>query len=437
MRISKQRPSCLYSPLLALLSFAFALVACTPSSTISIAPAATVTPTVSGTQLSGCNAVSTSSSGSQAQVKNQTLYVGVSKFDTPPLHTAVYALDAQSGATQWSNILVHTGYSTSYQFLQVVGGVAYVAYAGAHSTSYTDTVDALSAKDGSMLWHYQVNDRYEDIHTMVICNGIVYLGITRFGPGAVAGTASIVEALQAKDAKPLWRYSSNDSSYDDQLEVTDTMLYLITAKNLDAQNFTVLSTIHALRANDGGEVWHTTYQTYGLGVVATATNSVLYAIIPQHTSLQKYDGSAINALQYNNGTLLWSAKASLGSAISRKAVTNNLLFLAANDRLCAFSITDGTLRWCSDGAHDATILNGGGLIYTTNVQQVCALQPDNGKKLWCVSYPNLGSTVLASNTTVYVASNFAGTLYALSKSNGGKLWYRQMDHAIYGLAFEE
>ena len=215
MRISKQRPSCLYSPLLALLSFAFALVACTPSSTISIAPAATVTPTVSGTQLSGCNAVSTSSSGSQAQVKNQTLYVGVSKFDTPPLHTAVYALDAQSGATQWSNILVHTGYSTSYQFLQVVGGVAYVAYAGAHSTSYTDTVDALSAKDGSMLWHYQVNDRYEDIHTMVICNGIVYLGITRFGPGAVAGTASIVEALQAKDAKPLWRYSSNDSSYDD------------------------------------------------------------------------------------------------------------------------------------------------------------------------------------------------------------------------------
>ncbi|HLJ32608.1 MAG TPA: PQQ-binding-like beta-propeller repeat protein [Ktedonobacteraceae bacterium] len=59
------------------------------------------------------------------------------------------------------------------------------------------------------------------------------------------------------------------------------------------------------------------------------------------------------------------------------------------------------------------------------------------KIIWCVSYPNLGSTILASDTTVYIASNFAGTLYALHKSDGSKLWYRQFDHAIFALAFEE
>ncbi|HLX40283.1 MAG TPA: PQQ-binding-like beta-propeller repeat protein [Ktedonobacteraceae bacterium] len=371
-------------------------------------------------------------------MKKQTLYVGVSQFDTPPLHTSVYALDAQSGATQWSNTLVQAGNDISYQFLQVVNGVAYVAYAThTSSTSYTDTVDALSTKDGRLLWRYQVDDQYEGIHTMIVCNGIVYLGITRFGPGAVAGTTSIVVALQASDAKLLWCYSSADSSYYDQLEVTDTMLYLITAKNLDAQNYTVLSTMHALYANNGEEVWQKTYTTYALGVVATATNSVIYAIVPSHTSIQKYDGSEIHALQASDGTLVWHAKASLGSAITRKAVTNDLLYLDANDRLCAFSLTDGTLRWCSDGAHDATLLNGGDFIYTTNAQQVCALQPTDGKKRWCVSYPNIGSTILASDSAVYVASNFAGTLYALRKSDGSKLWYRQIDNAIFGLAFEE
>ncbi len=414
---------------LAFLLFSILLVACAPSSITSsaVSPTATATTTVSGTQMSGCI------SSPKSTVNDRTFYVGDIKADTPPLHTSVYALDAQSGATRWSNVLVPSGQDSQYQFLQVVGGVVYVAYATSASTSYTDTVDALQAKDGRLLWHYHLADRYEDIHTMVVCNGTVYLGITRFGPSAVAATASTVEALQAKDARPLWHYSTNDSSYGDQLEVTDTMLYLITAKNVDAQNFTVLSTIHALHANNGGEAWHTTYKTYGISVVATATNSVIYVIIP----VQKYVGNGIDALQASDGTLLWHTKASLGGAIFRKAVTGDLLYLNANDRLCAFSVTNGALRWCSDEAHDAALHGSGGVIYTTTAQQACALRASDGKKLWCVTYPNLGSTIIASNTTAYIASNVTGTLYALRKSDGSKLWYRQLDHFIFALAFNK
>jgi outer membrane protein assembly factor BamB len=161
--------------------------------------------------------------------------------------------------------------------------------------------------------------------------------------------------------------------------------------------------------------------------------SYFYVVIP----VQKYVDNEVDALRASDGTLLWHAKTSLGGAVVRKAVIGDLLYLAANDRLCAFSVTNGALRWCSDQAHDVALQGSGGVIYTTTAQQVCALQASDGKKLWCAQYPNLGATIIASDTIVYVASNFAGTLYALRKSDGSKLWYRQFDHFIFTLAFDE
>lgn len=357
----------------------------------------------------------------------QTLYVGDAKVYTPPRSTSVYALDAQRGTTRWHHILVQYGNDASNGFLQIVDGVAYTAHAT--STSYADMVEALQTKDGHLLWQYRV-DQHADIHTMRVCSGVIYLGITQYGATADT-TKSIVEALRAKDAKLLWRHTNTDSSYYDQLEVTSETLYLITAKSSEPKSYSVLSIIHALRSSDGSEVWHATYNTYGVAITATATDHAVYVI--KTIDMLK---SGIDTLQASDGSLLWHKQTTMVGPPFRKAVANGLLYLDANDQLCAFSLTDGKQIWCRGNAHDAALQASVGVIYTTSIQPVCAVQASNGKTLWCVQYPNLGSTIIASESIVYVASNFAGTLYALRKSDGTQLWYRELDHFIFALALE-
>ncbi len=405
-------------PLLILVSIL--LVACAPTSTSS----SPVSPTAVSTQTSGCISSSTPSS------KTQSLYVGTIKADTPPLRTSVYALDPQSGTTRWQTMLAQYGSDSQYQFLQVVHNVVYVAHAA--STNYTDTVDALSVSGGRLFWRYQLQDRHEDIYTMVVCDDVIYLGISLYSTGTFA-TQSIVEALRAADGKLLWWHSNADSSYADQLEVTNSLLYLITAQEIDKKNHTVLSTIHALRTDDGNEAWHAAYKTHAISITATATSSVLYVILP---TPQLNPASEIDALRTGDGALLWRSKTNVAAGIFRKAVANNLLYLDAYDRLCAFSTVDGNLRWCADSAQDVALQASAGIVYITAVQQVCALRADNGKKLWCAGYPNLGSTIIATDTVIYVASNYAGTLYALRESDGAKLWNNDLDHFVFALALE-
>ncbi len=378
------------------------------------------------------------------QVGNGIVYV--TSYVDQNLQAHVYALRANDGSMIWH--LTRDGYS--YLSLPTAdSSVVYVA-------SQAD-ISALKSSDGSLLWRYSTNGD-ASAPPLVVNGVVYDSSYVNYGPGTlyalrvsngtllwkyvtdgfigsptaingvvyIASNSGTLTALRASDGHQLWKQTL-DATIVQPPQFVNGVLYTTATKILPpastARNTGSLlgmmaagalfwdtiqmatagqtvpdkegiSSVYAIRANDGGILWHYTMANGGYSWASwfSVEHGVVYASAPAITNDNTSKGD-FYALDSGNGSVLWHdvIHASPGSAL----------------------LADGVIYLNASNASDA------GAVYV--------LRAGDGSLLW--NYPIAGATYdtpILTGTVVYVgAAN--GMVYALRAGNGKLLWHYQTD----------
>jgi outer membrane protein assembly factor BamB len=256
----------------------------------------------------------------------------------------------------------------------------YATYSAPYNTfdsqGFQDTVTALKASDGSVLWQYHVSGVVDtnDEHALMVVDGVVYIttnSVVNAGTQNVTSFGSVY-ALRAKDGTLLWHYQVKGGI---QLVAVIGGVVYITAGELSA-----------LRASDGTVLWHRQVDSNVTGFIAD--HGILYI------STGLGNPGSVSALHANDGSLYWQDR--LGhAAFSHMSPVNGILYVGGRT---------------GDGA-------------TTTLY---VLRPQDGTTLWH-SQSNVFMFSNVSNGTVYLNTLGAGgtTAFALRASDGSQLWHEQ------------
>lgn len=252
-----------------------------------------------------------------------------------------------------------------------------------------DTVTALCASDGSLLWRFQTDGvvSTENEHALMVVDGVVYITTNSLlNAGTQNATpVSSVYALRAMDGTLLWHYQVKDEIQ--PLAVTGGMVYITTQ---------AAGELSALRASDGTVLWHRQVDAPVTGLIAD------HGILSISTGLG-HPGS-ISALHANDGSLAWQARLDQ-QAFGRISLADGIIYVG--------------------GAKPA------GTSWIPSIT-LYALQASDGHLLWHTQ-SNLFFFTGVSNGTVYLNTFGAGgiTVFALRASDGTPLWHRQAPRALF------
>jgi eukaryotic-like serine/threonine-protein kinase len=198
----------------------------------------------------------------------------------------VMAIDGASGDIAWifSRPLVDfTGAPA------VVDGVVYV---GGWSLATDDTVYALDASTGRLIWETQLPGYAQGISSAAVMDGTVYIGT------AVGSPRSVVAALSAEAGEILWLHplpEDVDTGFSAAPAVADGLVYVPTNTNGPSS---VKPQLFALDAVTGRLVWkRPVSHSYSSPAVA---NGVVYV------GGQAGDASQLTALNARTGRILWA-----------------------------------------------------------------------------------------------------------------------------------
>jgi outer membrane protein assembly factor BamB len=140
-----------------------------------------------------------------------------------------------------------------------------VVYLTGETTAY-----ALSAKDGSILWHYQVSEGVLDYTGPIVANGFVYLESGPLDSNSKVGTFLL--SLNAHDGSVHWKQQVNTAPYGEaSTEVlANGVLYLITQRVVDGY---FSNTLNAFNTGDGSLAWtldlpQPLARAFGIGISA-------------------------------------------------------------------------------------------------------------------------------------------------------------------------
>ncbi len=215
------------------------------------------------------------------------------------------ALDATSGALRWSFAVGSAGFG-SVSSPVVANGIVYFAGGGSYLL-------ALSASDGTLLWHRIApsdSGSWSQASPAVV-NGVVYAGDVNGG----------FQAMDATTGAPLWTYLSGASGNGEYSAlsspaVANGVIYVMGA-----------SYLHALKASTGEVLWK------GLGAQSysptspVVANGVVYAC-------------CLYAIDAQTGTYLWSYP--VPAAASSPAVVNGMVYAGSIDgNVYAFGLPSG------------------------------------------------------------------------------------------------
>jgi outer membrane protein assembly factor BamB len=368
----------------------------------------------------------------------------------PPSATSLVP-DSTAGSSS-----VSTDFSTN---MTVVNGVVY-------ALSEDETVYAMHADNGSILWQYTFDGATETNGAPLVDNGIVYI----LAETSDVGPATLY-ALRTSDGAPLWRYNAND--YLSSLTITGGIAYVTTYDNasdsgsilaLHANNGALLwysdipgssydtpivengiiyttvyknnsgsGTIYALRASDGAQLWHTTANT-AFYYILTAANGILYVSSAQ----------GIAALQASNGQQLWSDTLQ-GDIASPLLVNGVLYFTATKVSMETSSVSTSRVNALSQMGTSEKLLRGSGAINRPlqpmlfmnqampakeGLSTVYAVRASDGAFLWHYQMSkaygnNWANWLILANGTIYVGTYVnqdTSYIYALRSSDGSQLW---------------
>jgi outer membrane protein assembly factor BamB len=311
----------------------------------------------------------------------------------------VFALQASSGTRLWSYSAVGT-YSDGPQ---VIDGVVYIA---ANTDGKPGNLYALRANNGSLLWRYTTSSY---VYDPMIFNGIAYIPS---GDGLLA--------LRTSDGHKLWSQPLDGNIGPIPL-LSDGVLYLISTEVVlpgtptPATSFGAspqtgamgdllqsvinmvpvkqaaphkegVSSIYAIRADDGAVLWHYKMsKENGMNWAnwLTLENGMLYT-----GTYTGQDHGYVYALQSDNGALLWRRTISQASTNCALAV-NGVLYICVSSEdsnaMFAMRASDGALLWRSildATAYETPIMIGSTLYFGTDGGSLYALRASNGSTVW-------------------------------------------------------
>ena len=202
--------------------------------------------------------------------------------------STVYALQAKNGSLLWkyqidkdSSFLKLEGSS-----LESINGILYAVSASQKNNN--NAIHAISEKDGSLIWKYQVHvdGKYGAIPSTLIADGIVYI--------SSQGSTATTYALKAENGTVLWTHDLN-GGYDPSIAAAYGVAYIGIGTESRSQDH-----IDAIRIRDGSLLWNYHIDSSSYTPVLLATGTALYVGSYNYQQL-----CAIFALQVSNGSLLW------------------------------------------------------------------------------------------------------------------------------------
>jgi outer membrane protein assembly factor BamB len=222
---------------------------------------------------------------SDAVFFNNTIYVG-SNDDY------LYALDAATGNLKWK-FLTGGNVSSSPTFLNNV------VYFGS-SDSY---LYALDANTGNLIWKYACGSMI-DQSGATIANGIVYVG----------SRDAYLHAVDANTGTGIWKFSTNGVSME-QASPTVVNGTVYCASWYDVSNFGSKGSVYAIDAVTGTQKW------VALDKKAFSTSPFVH----NNRLFICDDDGFIDALNTNDGSLIWQKKIYANSA--SPVENNNIVFV--------------------------------------------------------------------------------------------------------------
>ncbi len=291
-------------------------------------------------------------------VENNTLYVNVNN----DVDHTVLVLRSDDGVSLWSyNVEGRLAGAPT-----VVGGVVYISI-------LEGIVYALQASDGKMLWQYTV-DSGADVPSflgpilsapLVIAGEIVYVA-----PQVNPPLEPLLYALQAKNGNLLWKAKLPESPSSFPPIIKDDVIYIST-----------YSTYIALHALDGSSLWQHE-MPHKLCSSSVVVDGSIYVCLQSGKNVSFY------ALQARDGILQWQNQLRTDAIVTyatTPVVTDNAIYIGADDSLMALRTSDGATLWRSktDGMSLSSPIVISGVMYVgANDGCIYAVRTSNGERLW-------------------------------------------------------
>ena len=322
-------------------------------------------------------------------VVGSVVYADTSAEQNSP---TMYALNIASGTELWH----YTANSISPGLLAVGDGNVYYMQVAGIGMNASETMLALSASDGHVLWHIHLDstDGFAS-GTVARANGVVF----------VATLHGSVYAVRASDGALLWHVSRPTGQDNPPFPVSPTVVNGIVYTAVQQH-------IYALRARDGKQLWQYGGSGPGGPIVMpfAVVNDVVYAS----------DGNGlIFALRAKDGTQLWQHTNMSSQTL---IVQNGQIHLFLGDSIVALSTSDGSLLWQRSVAHvvggESWVqpeVVGDGIVYTEAENgTVQAFRASDGVSLWHYNIPEipvpLGGPIISAVINFTASTSYAQAL---------------------------
>lgn len=299
-------------------------------------------------------------------------------------------------------------------------------------------VYAFRLEDGTLLWQHTFKISRpvgEDQVRLLASDNFVAVGFAQTSADLGNSGHGFVAALQATNGALLWQYQV-PANYEknplvdvvgDTIYITETSSSGNITKALKAENRTLLwqNNQHPLLP----PVWD------GTGTLV-ALNGVLYG----------YSSGGLEALNAQNGELIWQQKASRdGDTPGGMLVAGDeRLFLATPNLFCAYRMTNGEQLWCTHAKAPSSTSNifeefegliymngvayvGRGIFNAPNEFQIEAWDGASGRLLWkwpsqSLLSPDSSWTFSGGQGVLFIPGANSG-LYAIRGMDGRQLWF--------------
>ncbi len=306
-------------------------------------------------------------------------------------NVTVNALDARNGTLLWSRTLTTDSPATLQ--LVVADGIVYLR------SDFT-RIDALDARNGTSLWHYNAQTSF--VAMPAVIQGVVYIGT---GDGAIT-------ALRSNDGTLLWRHFVPTGAAP---VVADDIVYL----NLQEGG------IEALNASNGALLWR---YTLPILIAYLSSPPVVHGVFYASTE----DGTIV-ALRANDGMLLWRIALHVPRPVSALVLQDGILYVnvRVDGVVYAVSSNDGTRLWQYRGQPEETLNTvTQGVVYLIQysnginaIARVTALRASDSSVQWAYT-PSVSATQLSPTNGLVLIALQDGHINAVSISRGSLRWQR-------------
>lgn len=263
-----------------------------------------------------------------------------------------YALRATDGKILWRYLHTVTSFQGSFatgfaQPLALGDGVAYITInqpPSAPGTGFSNSMKALRATDGRLLWQYDT--RGDDApYNAVVAGGIIYVFVT-------SGTSPMFLALRAIDGHLMWSQRTTISQQFVMLHpVNQAGLFLTTSNMLVCQR----------RLGDGTVVWCTPRLDTMNGSLVVMDGTVYVGILLSNPAERIVTGYELLALRASNGTIRWRWYTRADSNVIDEIYLglSGVLYVVTDHGIYALDGTNGAVVWHTNPGSGQLVIAGG------------------------------------------------------------------------------